>query len=70
MLKCKILKYTRTSRGLALPGPKLVDLPDAEARLLAAKGDVDIIESAPEAAQPKMDRRGRRPQMTRMAEGA
>lgn len=69
MLKCKILKYTRTSRGLAMPGPKLVDLPDDEARSLAAKGDVDIIESSP-PAKPPMDRRGRKPQMTRAAEGA
>lgn len=70
MLKCRIVKYTRTSRGLAMPGPKLVDLPDDEARALQAKGDVEIIESQPEAAQPKMDRRGRKPQMTRAAEGA
>lgn len=70
MLKCRIVKYTRTSRGLAMPGPKLVDLPDDEARSLAAKGEVEIIESSPAPVQPKNDRRGRRPQMTRMAEGA
>ncbi len=69
MLKCRIIKYTRTSRGLAMPGPKLVDLPEAEARALAAKGDVEVIESEP-PARPPMDRRGRKPQMTRAAGGA
>lgn len=69
MLTCKILKWTKTSKGLAMPGPKLVPLPDDEARALQAKGHVDIIESTT-PPRPAMDRRGRKPQMTRAAEGA
>lgn len=69
MLQCSIKKWVKTSRGLAMPGPKLVHLPDDEARTLAARGDVEIIESlAP--SKPPLDRRGKKPPMTRAAEGA
>lgn len=62
MPKCRIKKWVKTSKGLALPGPKLVELPDDEARRLAEKGDVEIVE---ENVPPvKMDRRLRK-QMTR-----
>lgn len=70
MLQCSIKKWVRTSRGLAMPGPKLVPLPDDEARRLAARGDVEIVEGAPAPAKPPLDRRGKKPPMTRAAEGA
>lgn len=75
MLQCSIKKWTKTSKGLAMPGPKLVSLPDEEARRLEAKGDVEVIEPAPapvteeRVMQKQMDRRMRK-DMTREAKGA
>lgn len=57
----KIMKsVVSTSRGSAVPGPRLTPLPREEAERLAARGDVELVESAAcKVVQPVVGSRSR-----------
>lgn len=69
-MQCQIVKCTRTSLGPAWPGPKLVELPDDEARRLAEQGvvtirdtdDGDAHDTQEREQRPRLDRQMRRRQ--------